>query len=200
MTYLGQRASGAWVGGGGSRGLGARSLGRKAHCAFGAACSSSAKPLLALAASFCWIRPLRFSAAKTRWDREHLRHGIPGEVGQGDPHRGGGGSPPCCRRRTVGSRAQLPRVPDAPAQALSERQNRQCEHSGEQCCARTLASARRVFLAFSPARRFARSSSRFLIFLSRWRWTAPASRAAVASPAVSISTRTENQTCSSLCR
>jgi len=47
------------------------SLGRKAHCAFGAACSFSVKLLLALSASFCWIRPLRFSAAKTRWDREH---------------------------------------------------------------------------------------------------------------------------------
>ena len=70
------------------------SLGRKAHCASGAACSLSVEPLLALAASFCWIRPLRFSAAKARWGREHLRHGVAGEVRQGRP------SP---RRRRVSS-------------------------------------------------------------------------------------------------
>ena len=106
------------------------SLGRKAHCASGAACSLSVEPLLALAASFCWIRPLRFSAAKARWGREHLRHGVAARCGRGDPHRGGGGSPPCCGRRTLGSRAQLARVPVAPAQALSLGQNRWYEHAG----------------------------------------------------------------------
>ena len=86
LTYLGQRASGAWERGWvGLEARVARSLGHKAHCAFGAADSSSVKPLLALAASFCWIRPLRFSAAKTRYDREHRRHGVAGEVGQGRP-------------------------------------------------------------------------------------------------------------------
>ena len=164
------------------------SHGRKAHCAFGAACSLSIEPLLALATSFCWIRPLRFSAAQARWGREHLRHGGAGGVRQGRP------SP---RRRRVSS---LLRSEDdwlsSTACSCACRASTGFEigaeivgmSTQEQQLRTLLSAARRVFLAFSLAMRFARSSSRFLIFRSRWRWSAAASRAAAASLAASIET------------